>query len=119
MPRASNEDLHDALFVCEVFHDGNGTRRVPPGPDLSLPPAHRLRALRAARPLSRITLYDGRPAWLVTGHALARDLLADQRLSTDRTHPDFPAPTERFSAVKNRRVALLAWTTRNTARSGG
>ncbi|WP_406439832.1 cytochrome P450 [Streptomyces sp. NBC_01613] len=63
--------------------------------------------LRAARPLSRITLYDGRPAWLVTGHALARDLLADQRLSTDRTHPDFPAPTERFSAVKNRRVALL------------
>ncbi|MGI5460513.1 cytochrome P450 [Streptomyces sp. CA-249302] len=63
--------------------------------------------LRAARPLARITLYDGRPAWLVTGHGLARELLADQRLSTDRTHPDFPAPTERFSAVKNRRVALL------------
>ncbi|WP_030937652.1 cytochrome P450 [Streptomyces sp. NRRL S-646] len=63
--------------------------------------------LRATRPLSRITLYDGRPAWLVTGHALARDLLSDQRLSTDRTHPDFPAPTERFAAVKNRRVALL------------
>jgi pentalenic acid synthase len=63
--------------------------------------------LRATRPLSRITLYDGRPAWLVTGHALARELLADQRLSTDRNHPDFPAPTERFAAVKNRRVALL------------
>ncbi|MGW1750726.1 cytochrome P450 [Streptomyces sp. NPDC002092] len=63
--------------------------------------------LRATRPLSRITLYDGRPAWLVTGHALARELLSDQRLSTDRTHPDFPAPTERFAAVRNRRVALL------------
>ncbi|NUR83323.1 MAG: cytochrome P450, partial [Nonomuraea sp.] len=63
--------------------------------------------LRATRPLSRITLYDGRPAWLVSGHALARELLSDQRLSTDRTHPDFPAPTERFAAVKNRRVALL------------
>ncbi|MFF4362710.1 cytochrome P450 [Streptomyces sp. NPDC001604] len=63
--------------------------------------------LRATRPLSRITLYDGRPAWLVTGHALARELLSDQRLSTDRTHPGFPAPTERFAAVKNRRVALL------------
>ncbi|MGW2567211.1 cytochrome P450 [Streptomyces sp. NPDC001537] len=63
--------------------------------------------LRATRPLSRITLYDGRPAWLVTGHALARELLSDQRLSTDRAHPDFPAPTERFAAVKNRRVALL------------
>ncbi|MET7475927.1 cytochrome P450 [Streptomyces sp. NPDC005648] len=63
--------------------------------------------LRADRPLTRITLYDGRKAWLVTGHALARELLADQRLSTDRGHPDFPAPTERFAAVKNRRVALL------------
>ncbi|NUR00802.1 MAG: cytochrome P450 [Streptomyces sp.] len=63
--------------------------------------------LRATRPLSRITLYDGRPAWLVTGHSLARELLSDQRLSTDRTHPDFPAPTERFAAVRNRRVALL------------
>ncbi|WP_030607233.1 cytochrome P450 [Streptomyces fulvoviolaceus] len=70
-------------------------------------PATAYDPLRAARPLTRITLYDGRPAWLVTGHALARDLLADQRLSTDRTHPDFPAPTERFTAVKNRRVALL------------
>jgi pentalenic acid synthase len=63
--------------------------------------------LRATRPLSRVTLYDGRSAWLVTGHALARDLLADQRLSTDRTHPEFPAPTERFAAVKERRLALL------------
>lgn len=65
--------------------------------------------LRASRPLTRIRLYDGRPAWLVTGHALARDLLADRRLSTDRTHPDFPAPTERFAAVKDRKVALLGY----------
>ncbi|SNX65665.1 pentalenic acid synthase [Streptomyces sp. TLI_55] len=63
--------------------------------------------LRDGRPLARITLYDGRPAWLVTGHALARALLADPRLSTDRTRPGFPAPTERFAAVRNRRVALL------------
>ena len=63
--------------------------------------------LRAARPLTRITLYDGRTAWLVTGHAAARALLADQRLSTDRTDPDFPAINERFAAVRNRRVALL------------
>jgi pentalenic acid synthase len=63
--------------------------------------------LRAARPLARITLYDGRPAWLVTGHALARDLLADSRLSSDRTHPDFPAATARFAGVRDRRTALL------------
>ena len=63
--------------------------------------------LRGARPLTRITLYDGRTAWLVTGHTAARALLADQRLSSDRTDPDFPATNERFSAVRNRKVALL------------
>ncbi|WP_329599509.1 cytochrome P450 [Streptomyces pseudovenezuelae] len=63
--------------------------------------------LRADRPLSRITLFDGRPAWLVTGHGTARALLADPRLSTDRTRDGFPAPTARFAAVRNRRTALL------------
>ncbi|MEV6505345.1 cytochrome P450 [Streptomyces sp. NPDC051642] len=63
--------------------------------------------LRSARPLTRITLYDGRPAWLITGHAAARALLADQRLSSDRSRPDFPATNERFAAVRNRKVALL------------
>nr|WSZ12765.1 cytochrome P450 [Streptomyces canus] len=63
--------------------------------------------LRAARPLSRITLFDGRPAWLVSGHDTARALLADPRLSTDRTRDGFPAPTARFAAIKNRRTALL------------
>lgn len=63
--------------------------------------------LRAGRPLSRVTLFDGRSVWAVTGHALARRLLADPRLSTDRTHPDFPVPAERFANVEQRRVALL------------
>ncbi|MFJ9373506.1 cytochrome P450 [Streptomyces sp. NPDC101455] len=63
--------------------------------------------LRSARPLTRVTLYDGRPAWLVTGHAAARALLADQRLSSDRSQPDFPVTNERFAAVRNRKVALI------------
>ncbi|MEU1229729.1 cytochrome P450 [Streptomyces sp. NPDC005828] len=62
------------------------------------------------RPLSRVTLWDGRSVWLVTGHAAARALLADQRLSTDSTRDDFPLPTERASAVRRRRrAALLGW----------
>jgi len=69
------------------------------------PPAYE--PLRAARPLTRVTLFDGRQVWLVTGHALARDLLAHRRLSADRTHPGFPAPTERFAAARDRRIALL------------
>jgi pentalenic acid synthase len=63
--------------------------------------------LRASRPLARVTLYDGRTAWLVTGHAEARALLCDPRLSTDRTRPGYPATAPRFEALRDRRSALL------------
>ncbi|WP_432016805.1 cytochrome P450 [Streptomyces hydrogenans] len=66
--------------------------------------------LRHDRPLSRVTLWDGREVWFVTGHHTARALLADQRLSTDSTHPDFPIPTERTRTLRSRRrAALLGW----------
>ncbi|MEU3604564.1 cytochrome P450 [Streptomyces sp. NPDC035033] len=66
--------------------------------------------LREERPLSRVTLWDGREVWLVSGHRAARALLADQRLSTDSTRPDFPIPAERAAAVRGRRrAALLGW----------
>ncbi|MER5428208.1 cytochrome P450 [Streptomyces sp. NPDC002588] len=63
--------------------------------------------LRAARPLTRVTLYDGRTAWLVSGHDTARALLADPRLSTDRTRAGYPATSPRFKALLDRRAALL------------
>ncbi|UXY31449.1 cytochrome P450 [Streptomyces sp. HUAS TT20] len=63
--------------------------------------------LREGRPLARVTLYDGRPAWMVTGHGAARALLSDPRLSTDRTRPGFPMLTARFAATRVVRVALL------------
>ncbi|MEV7831526.1 cytochrome P450 [Streptomyces subrutilus] len=63
--------------------------------------------LREGRPLSRVSLFDGRTVWVVTGHAEARALLADGRLSSDRTNAAFPAPTERFKGLQVRRAALL------------
>ncbi|MFE9635552.1 cytochrome P450 [Streptomyces sp. NPDC006463] len=63
--------------------------------------------LRESRPLSRVTLFDGRSVWVVTGHAEARALLADGRLSADRRNAAFPAPTRRFKGLQNRRAALL------------
>lgn len=63
--------------------------------------------LRQNRPLSRVTLFDGRSVWVVTGHAEARALLSDARLSSDRTKEAFPAPTRRFKGVQGRRTALL------------
>ncbi|WP_258310107.1 cytochrome P450 [Streptomyces sp. CG 926] len=63
--------------------------------------------LRENRPLSRVTLFDGRSVWVVTGHAEARALLSDARLSSDRTNAASPAPTRRFKGIQSRRAALL------------
>ncbi|WP_030295657.1 cytochrome P450 [Streptomyces katrae] len=63
--------------------------------------------LREGRPLSRVTLFDGRSVWVVTGHAEARALLSDGRLSADRQNEAFPTPTKRFKGLQNRRTALL------------
>lgn len=62
------------------------------------------RALRADGPLTRVRLPDGRPVWLVTGYAEARALLADPRLSSDRSHPDFPVPAR--PTAERRRASL-------------
>ena len=53
------------------------------------------------------SLNDGREVWMVTGHALARSLLADPRLSSDRRRGEFPSISPRFEGVRDRRVALL------------
>ncbi|QES44518.1 cytochrome P450 [Streptomyces venezuelae] len=63
--------------------------------------------LREDFPFSRVRLFDGRSVWLVTGRAAARELLIDPRLSADRENEAFPAPTERFARLRDRRIALL------------
>ncbi|MEU2868434.1 cytochrome P450 [Streptomyces olivoreticuli] len=66
------------------------------------PPADYDRLI-ADGPLTRVTLYDGRQVWLVTGHAEARALLVDARLSTDRQNPAFPviaASSERQGEIR-------------------
>ncbi|MYW00631.1 cytochrome P450 [Streptomyces sp. SID3343] len=57
--------------------------------------------------LRRVVLYDGRPAWVVTKHDAARRLLADPRLSSDRTSLDFPATSPRFEALRERDQAFI------------
>lgn len=59
------------------------------------------------RPLSRITLYDGREVWLVTGHSAARELMVDQRLSVESWRDGFPIPNARFAgAIRDRNASL-------------
>ncbi|OEU95470.1 cytochrome P450 [Streptomyces oceani] len=57
------------------------------------------RPLAEAGPITRAKLYDGREVWIVTGHAEARQLLTDERLSSVRENPAFPVTSERFEAI--------------------
>jgi pentalenic acid synthase len=67
-------------------------------PDLELTrscpfdPPDSVAELRTRGPVSKVRLFDGSTAWLVTGHAEARALLADPRVSSDRGRPGFPMP---------------------------
>ncbi|MEU6390961.1 cytochrome P450 [Streptomyces sp. NPDC046939] len=95
----ARQDLHPPIPAPQVAFPQD--RGCPYHPPAAYAP------LREARPLGRITLFDGSWAHVVTGHALARQLLADPRLSSDRTRADFPVTTERLAETRARRVALL------------
>ena len=70
-------------------------------------PAAEYERFRAEAPLRKVRLADGRPAWLVLGYAEARALLADPRLTADRTHPSSPLPV-RLPAMSRPLVLLGA-----------
>ncbi|MFJ2090099.1 cytochrome P450 [Streptomyces sp. NPDC087901] len=71
------------------------------------PPTGYPSASRGQQSVSRVRLFDGRTVWLVTGHAEARALLVDPRLSSDRENPAFPLFARRLAATTQRRVELL------------
>ncbi|MFF2021993.1 cytochrome P450 [Streptomyces sp. NPDC058171] len=60
-------------------------------------------------PLHQVELWDGRAIWMVTGHAAARKLLADPRLSADRSRDDFPVVLPRFEAPIFKPLALIGF----------
>ncbi|GAA2880530.1 cytochrome P450 [Nonomuraea rubra] len=53
------------------------------------PPPQYAQARREA-PISRVTLQDGKQAWLITGHAFARQFLSSDKISSNRANPGFP-----------------------------
>lgn len=57
-----------------------------------LHPAAFYETLRRRGPVSRVALRSGQAAWLVTGYAEARQLLADPRISADDKTAGYPRP---------------------------
>ncbi|MET9290665.1 cytochrome P450 [Streptomyces sp. NPDC003077] len=58
-------------------------------------PSPHYQEFHSEEPLVQVELFDGRLAWLVTGHAEGRALLTDPRLSSDWAHPNFPLIVQR------------------------
>ncbi|MFE9427591.1 cytochrome P450 [Kitasatospora sp. NPDC006697] len=71
------------------------------------PPAG-YRELGEQGPLLKVTLFDGREAWLVTGYQESREILTHPNLSSKRTHPDFPIVAPRFRSQIARSLAMIA-----------
>jgi pentalenic acid synthase len=58
-------------------------------------------------PLNKVTLWDGRQVWLITGHATGRRLLSDPRLSSDRQHDEYPTMAPNLGAEAARKLVLV------------
>ncbi|MFJ9457397.1 cytochrome P450 [Kitasatospora sp. NPDC101447] len=52
------------------------------------PPAYQ--QARQDEPVTRVSLWDGAPSWLVTRHEDVKAVLSDARFSSDSTRPGFP-----------------------------
>lgn len=49
-----------------------------------------LRTLQAEGGISKVRLWDGTAAWMITSHELERDILRDERVSVERERPGYP-----------------------------
>jgi cytochrome P450 len=70
--------------------DHGPTYPMPKATGCPFDPPPELKTLQAAEPLSKVSLWDGSTSWLVTHFAHQRTLLADDRVSADRTKDGFP-----------------------------
>ncbi|MET8981418.1 cytochrome P450 [Streptomyces sp. NPDC004539] len=71
------------------------------------PPAG-YREIAESGPVLKVTLFDGREAWMVTGYQESREILTHPNLSSLRTHPGFPIVAPRFRSQIARSLALIA-----------
>ncbi|MEO3760156.1 cytochrome P450 [Mycobacterium sp. B14F4] len=66
------------------------------------PPPQMLK-MGEVKPLSRVRIWNGSTPWLITGHAVARELFADSRVSVDDRREGFPHWNEHMLSTVNKR----------------
>ncbi|MCI2422564.1 cytochrome P450 [Saccharopolyspora sp. K220] len=70
------------------------------------PPAE-FTALRAEEPISRVRLWNGKLAWLVTRYDDVRAVLSDPRFSSDMSKPGFPSHSEGVAVTRTKHPTFL------------
>ena len=88
----------------------NETQEIPTFPQQRTCPFHPpegYSVLAGNGPLTKATLYNGRSAWIVTGHALGRSLLSDARMSSNLRLPGFPIISPRMESLADNHPAFI------------
>lgn len=88
--------------------NAGATPRFPMKRDDPLHPPRICSELRADQPLSRVTIWDGSQAWLVTRYDDVRAVLSDSRFSADSRHPNFPTSSPVRRQVLNNNARSLS-----------
>ncbi|MFS8201442.1 cytochrome P450 [Streptomyces sp. CWNU-52B] len=64
--------------------------------------------LLATAPVARVSLWNGRTAWLITRHADQAALLRDSRISADNTLPGYPSVSAGSEATRNHNRSFIS-----------
>jgi cytochrome P450 len=73
-----------------------------------LDPPPEMSRLRAKEPVTRVRLWDGTVAWLITGYHDQRGVLADPRFSADVTRPGYPHVTAASAERRKRSRSFIS-----------
>jgi cytochrome P450 len=85
--------MSDLGQLCRSYPDpaGDEILQYPFVQQSPLQPPPILRELRQRAPVRQVTLWSGKPAWLVTRYRDVRQALAEPALSADASNPGFPS----------------------------